>query len=353
MTHLYEPQSDITFYSSLINYQASVLNEISKINYPKIYNLIDNYQASALNEISKIDYLKSQVITQFLSQIDDIYYSKIIEDYFAVLKTETSSIITETSSIINYEADIYLEIESLFIDSREIFKDDTESNFSRQLTAFIYKYGIMAVEAITGLILYRKDIAVEVVSEALRWLGNINHPESYKFRLWVLEKCLEDSFRNVRNGVILGLSSLNDPDAIKYLRDAISSEVSDEMRYNMQQLLAQLKLKKASSLQKNWDSYGADPPNSFALFWAEKTLAILSQKRFLPSHVAPSVENGIGISFSSDFFEDKYSDIEFFNEGNILAVIYNRQEDPEVWEVDVSIEGITSAIEKIYVFLQQ
>ncbi len=110
------------------------------------------------------------------------------------------------------------------------------------------------------------------------------------------------------------------------------------------------KLKELSSLPTNWDSYGAEPPNDIALNWTKEILSILFKIEFPPTRITPSVENGVGISFICD---NKYADIECFNEGEILAVTSDGKGNPEVWEVETSTLGITSAIEKIRVFLQK
>jgi hypothetical protein len=108
-------------------------------------------------------------------------------------------------------------------------------------------------------------------------------------------------------------------------------------------------LKKLTYLQENWDSYGAEPPNSVALDWAHQCLNILQTMNFAPTKITPSVENGVGISFISD---KKYADIECFNTGEILAVISDGQGNPTVWEVQRTNQGIKSALGEIRVFLQ-
>ncbi|MEH1898196.1 MAG: HEAT repeat domain-containing protein [Nostoc sp.] len=136
---------------------------------------------------------------------------------------------------------IYSELETLFITGKEeYFEDGFESNFSRGLVSCVQKYGNDAIEAITCFIVYEK-ISPEVASEALRWLGEINHAESYKFRLWLLERSLNCPSSRVRDGAILGLSYLNDPHAITYLEQAIEQEKIIELREDMKQVLAQLK----------------------------------------------------------------------------------------------------------------
>ncbi|MEH1949985.1 MAG: HEAT repeat domain-containing protein [Nostoc sp.] len=136
---------------------------------------------------------------------------------------------------------IYSQLETLFIAGKEeYFEDGFESDFSKGLISFVQKYGNDAIEAIACFIVYEK-VSSEVASEALRWLGEINHPESYKFRLWLLERSLSCPSSRVRDGAILGLSYLNDPHAITYLEQAIKQEKITELCEDMKQVLAQLK----------------------------------------------------------------------------------------------------------------
>ena len=165
--------------------------------------------------------------------------SKIKQNKLAYPKFVDNSTEYEYENI--YVGNIYSEIEALFIAGKqEYFEDGVESKFSRGLVSCIQKYGDKAIEAITCVILYER-VNPEVASEALRWLGEINHPESYKFRLWLLERSLSISSSKVRDGAILGLSYLNDPHAIHYLEQAIEQEKIIELRDDMKQVLSQLK----------------------------------------------------------------------------------------------------------------
>ncbi|NJL67864.1 MAG: hypothetical protein HC894_15950 [Microcoleus sp. SM1_3_4] len=114
-----------------------------------------------------------------------------------------------------------------------------ESEFSKKLTSTIEEYGDEAIEIITCLIIYEKTDA-EVATEALRWLGCMDHAPSYRFRLWLLERSLNCSQARIRDGAILGLSYLNDPHAISYLKLAIGLEKCTELREDMEQVLEQL-----------------------------------------------------------------------------------------------------------------
>ncbi|MEG4294173.1 hypothetical protein QUB76_36025 [Microcoleus sp. D2B6] len=140
----------------------------------------------------------------------------------------------------DYSKELSEEIYSLFKASDEQnFEDGMETEFSKKLICLIKEYADEAIEIITGIIIYER-VNAEVATEALRWLGNIDHAPSYRFRLWLLERSLSCSKARIRDGAILGLSSLNDPHAISYLKLAIEQEKCTELRKDMEQVLAQL-----------------------------------------------------------------------------------------------------------------
>lgn len=109
------------------------------------------------------------------------------------------------------------------------------------------------------------------------------------------------------------------------------------------------RLESLRSLQKNWDSYDTEPPNSTALYWSQVVLETLLSINFPPSHISASAEEGVNISFICD---DKYADIECLNTGEILAVNSNRRDYPDVWQVNPSREDIKRSLEKIRAYLQ-
>lgn len=132
------------------------------------------------------------------------------------------------------------EIEGLFeIAKEQIFEDGMESEFSRELISIIKEYGNDAMIVIANLIV-TDQVNAEVASEALRWLGHVDHPKTYRYRLWVLERSLYCSSVRIRDGAVLSLSFLNDPHAISYLKQAIERETCKELREDMEQVLAHL-----------------------------------------------------------------------------------------------------------------
>lgn len=140
----------------------------------------------------------------------------------------------------DYSKELSEEIYRLFKASEELnFEDGMETEFSQKLILFINKYGNEAIEIITSIIVYQR-VNAEVASEALRWLGNIDHAPSYRFRLWLLERSLNSPKARIRDGAVLGLSFLNDPHAISYLKLAIEQEKCTGLRQDMEQVLVQL-----------------------------------------------------------------------------------------------------------------
>lgn len=100
------------------------------------------------------------------------------------------------------------------------------------------------------------------------------------------------------------------------------------------------------SLSENWDSNGAQPPNSLALAHLEKILSLLPLSDLIPAQISASAEGGAAISFLG---ADQYADIECFNDGDILAVTSIGRAVPDVWEV--SPDNLFDALSKIRDFL--
>lgn len=121
----------------------------------------------------------------------------------------------------------------------QIFEDGMESNFSRELVEFVRAYGHSAMEIIIRIVLSDR-INFEIVSEALRVIGRIHHPATYRDRLWLLESGLYSSSARVRDGSAVGLAYLDDPIAITSLKFAMKRESVTELRRDMEQVLSQL-----------------------------------------------------------------------------------------------------------------
>jgi hypothetical protein len=155
--------------------------------------------------------------------------------------TSASSYNLENSTYRSIDFDfLNNKVNIIFADAKEeIFEDGMESDFSRNLSKFILSFGHSAMETIIPVIL-SAHTNTEVVSEALRVLGRINHKTTYRDRLWLLERGLYSASARVRDGAILGLAFMNDSIAIAPIKSAIERERIPELRQDMEQVLAQL-----------------------------------------------------------------------------------------------------------------
>ncbi|MCL1470644.1 hypothetical protein [Argonema antarcticum] len=150
---------------------------------------------------------------------------------------------------------------------------------------------------------------------------------------------------STKNKVYLDQKSFSRSAAKPYIAQTETPKTGEEAWF----LKSIRKLQKLENLPANWDSYGANPPNSIALFWGRESLTVLFEMNFPPTQITPSVEEGIGICFIRG---KKYADIECFNTGEILAVTSDGQGNPNVWEVNPSGEELKNSLERIRVYLQ-
>lgn len=136
--------------------------------------------------------------------------------------------------------DIDRIVESLFVGATgQHFEDGMESKFSKELMSVIETYGNDALISIAWLVKNEKMDA-EVVSEALRWIGYMDHGPTRNTRRGLLEKCLSSTSARVRDGAALGLAFLDDHRAIASLQKAIKKEKCSELKENLKQVLVQL-----------------------------------------------------------------------------------------------------------------
>ena len=123
--------------------------------------------------------------------------------------------------------------------SEENFEDGIESEFSKSLINFIKDFKDNAIISIKDLINEDK-INHEVVSETLRWFGLIEHAYTYESRLSVLEECLFNPSLYIRDGALLGISFLDNPSALPYLREAFRLEKCSELKNEIKVIIEQL-----------------------------------------------------------------------------------------------------------------
>jgi len=104
------------------------------------------------------------------------------------------------------------------------------------------------------------------------------------------------------------------------------------------------RIESMGKLQDNWNSYGAVPPNTTALFWAHRVLQQLLRANFAPRAIKPSPDAGVGIIFIS---ETKQASIECLNDGSILMIASDPTGEPRIRPIVQTPEQIKRAIEEI------
>ena len=103
------------------------------------------------------------------------------------------------------------------------------------------------------------------------------------------------------------------------------------------------KLREFSRLGSDWDEYGAAAPNSHAIRNTEDILKKLYDANLSPSRMAPSVEEGVVMSFSNGH---RYAVIDCYNDGPIVVGLSSKGSKPNVWEI-ISESDLDDAIERI------
>jgi hypothetical protein len=121
----------------------------------------------------------------------------------------------------------------------EAWQPGVASAFSRTLLALVKDDGDAAVAALERFVMNgRAD--PDLVAEALRWLGHLEHEPTHDARLRLLLGCLKSPSSQVRDAAGLGLALLDDPAALPALREAVEHEASPDLRHDLQQAVEQL-----------------------------------------------------------------------------------------------------------------
>jgi hypothetical protein len=142
--------------------------------------------------------------------------------------------------LLNISEQLVFRVRSAFnAAADEMFEYGMESTFSRALNDMVRGYGELVISAISSVLRSERP-STEVVAEALHQLGMIEDPKTHRSRLRVLLRYLPSRHPQIRDAVSIGLSTMDDPTAIRPLRDAINSESSLWVRRNLQLVLDQL-----------------------------------------------------------------------------------------------------------------
>lgn len=93
-------------------------------------------------------------------------------------------------------------------------------------------------------------------------------------------------------------------------------------------------LDRISNMERDWDSYGAEPPSADAIHASKKILEELAGALILPSTIVPSAEGGVSIYFITGH---RTVYVESYNQGSQALVMYDQNGSAEVLEIGCDI----------------
>jgi len=158
-----------------------------------------------------------------------------------VRRREDGQLIAEASTA-ETECDPRLlrQIRDLFDQgASEFFQDGIQSHFSRSLLTLLAIHGREAVRAIAKYVSGGRARA-DVLSEALRHVGDFPDAASAGDRWALLRSALKHRSSRVRDGAILGFAAMDDPEARDVLTEARNVEQVAELRRLIDVVIAQL-----------------------------------------------------------------------------------------------------------------
>lgn len=170
------------------------------------------------------------------------YSSQAQSDLVVTAEEEKQSDKTETACIEKIsQVNVTERVESIFrAIAEETIEGEIAEKLAKDLSELIRQYEGVAVNEIQHFIL-KEEVAPGSAEAALIILGDINHKPTYNYRRWLLEKSLIDcSSQIVRDGANVGLSYMDDPHAIPFLKKAIQNEENPLLCKVMNKTLSQL-----------------------------------------------------------------------------------------------------------------
>lgn len=98
-----------------------------------------------------------------------------------------------------------------------------------------------------------------------------------------------------------------------------------------------------SNMEKDWDSYGAEPPGANAIRASKEILEELAGALILPSTIVPSAEGGVSIYFITGH---RTVYVETYNQGSQVLVMYDHNGNAEVLEIgrDIPLLEVSAKI---------
>ena len=145
-----------------------------------------------------------------------------------------------SSPIMPFLDDLTEKIEAAFAAAEEEnFEDGVDTTFSEDLVRAVETYGDAAVKVMDE-VMTRNSTNALIVSEALQWLGRVDHPQSADSRFSILVRALSSPSIQIRAGAVYGISYMEETRAIPDLAKAIDSEECSHLREDMRTVLGQL-----------------------------------------------------------------------------------------------------------------
>ena len=123
--------------------------------------------------------------------------------------------------------------------------------------------------------------------------------------------------------------------------------VGNVMRVTFHVALWEKKLEAMKGLQKGWNGYDAEPPNTAALTVARRLVAFLVRSGVPPTRVAPSVVGGVGVTRRVG---PRRVYVEVYNDGSAHA-LFAEGERVETAAVPASDEGFQSLVSRARTYL--
>lgn len=161
-----------------------------------------------------------------------------------VQKYYNSSVATYPTVIV-WEAQendlVELDIRNL-LDSLEDEEFETEiDNYTVNFANIIQSRGRSVIGIINKLI-DRSEISDNLMYKMLQLIGRLTDETTYSDRFMLLLRCLEDKGAVIRDGAVIGLSFMDDKDALPYLAKAFSKEIVPTLKRNIEVAMDELKI---------------------------------------------------------------------------------------------------------------
>ena len=121
-----------------------------------------------------------------------------------------------------------------------------------------------------------------------------------------------------RPAVVIAFAKASDPQemAIEFRDVRAESSVLREWTSRLDQ---------CGQLKVGWNGYDAAAPSAEAIAWAKSFLSSIMGDANTPSRIAPSTVGGIGITHKN---RARRVYVEFFNDGDILALFSDNETEP-------------------------